>query len=71
MPSKPRAAADFTDAPSIAAMLFVNKRTLRRLIVTGQFPKADLQLSKTLLRWRLATVNEWIEQNAQGEGRTR
>ncbi len=58
----------FADQRTIARTLSINPRTLRRLIVTKRFPPADLTLSKTCLRWRLATVESWLEQHANGEG---
>ena len=47
--------------PTIATMLNVTRRTLRRMILSGQFPAAEVRLSKTLLRWRRSTVDKWIE----------
>jgi predicted DNA-binding transcriptional regulator AlpA len=65
---EPQAAAvqaRFLDAPAIAAMLSVNRRTLRRMIVKGDFPPADLKLSSTLLRWKVETVENWIASHCQ------
>ena len=61
----------FVDQNAIAAMLSLDKRTLRRLIIRGKFPPADLHISATCLRWRKATVETWLEQHAQGAGGAR
>ncbi len=53
--------SDFVDAPEIARMLGINRRTLRRMIVKGEFPPAELRLSTTLLRWKRETVASWID----------
>ena len=57
----------FIDQPGIATMLGIDRRTLRRAIITRRFPPADLVLSKTCLRWKLSTVEAWIEENSKGE----
>jgi predicted DNA-binding transcriptional regulator AlpA len=60
-----QARAQFLDAPAIAELLSINRRTLRRLIVKGDFPPADLKLSTTLLRWRRETVENWIASHCE------
>lgn len=63
----PDVRARFVDAPTIAAMLSVSRRSLRRMVVKGEFPPADLVLSQTLLRWKVETVENWIDEHATGE----
>ena len=54
----------FVDQSTIAKTLCLHNRTLRRLVVTGRFPAADLRLSKTCIRWRQSTVEAWLAENA-------
>ena len=54
---------EFTDAPSIAQALNIDRRTFRRLVLRGAFPKADLVLGKTINRWSRATVAAWLASN--------
>jgi excisionase family DNA binding protein len=42
----------------IADLMAVSRRTVHRLIGNGQFPAADMRLSKRLQRWRPATVEK-------------
>ena len=65
---KPRKAAEpqYIDQPAIAAMLSIDRRTLRRLIVGRKFPPADLVLSKTCLRWKVTTVQAWLDEHQEG-----
>jgi predicted DNA-binding transcriptional regulator AlpA len=58
----------YIDQPAIAQMLSIDRRTLRRLIVKGEFPPADLVLSKTLLRWKRDTVESWLTERVHGGG---
>lgn len=51
----------FYDQKELAERFSLCKRTLRRLVVKGQFPPADLTLSKTCLRWRESTIRKWVE----------
>ena len=45
----------------VAAMLGVTSRFVRKLMATGSFPEADSWLGGSLQRWRVATVEKWID----------
>lgn len=55
--------------PTVAAIIGVDRRTLRRMIVSGRFPEADVKLSKTLIRWKRSTVDRWIDNRAHETSR--
>lgn len=48
----------------IAAALRISNRTLSRWISTGEFPRPDLRLGERYLRWRAATLRNWISANS-------
>jgi predicted DNA-binding transcriptional regulator AlpA len=50
----------------IAAALQLDRRSIRRLILRGKFPPADLRVSATCNRWKLSTVENWLAEHAQG-----
>ena len=56
----------FVDQSTIAKTLGIHNRSLRRLVVIGRFPQADLRISATCLRWRTSTVEAWLAENAGG-----
>ncbi len=49
------------DAKAIADLLGIGVRTLWRWISSNQFPAPDLRKGR-VIRWRLSTVQSWIEQ---------
>ncbi len=53
----------------IAAALQLDRRSIRRLILRGKFPPADLRVSATCNRWKLSTVQAWLSEHAQAGGR--
>lgn len=61
----------YVDAPAISAALGIDRRSLRRLIVRGVFPPADLVLSQTLHRWKQSSVENWLAVQAQAKEATR
>ena len=50
----------------VANILNAGRRTIERLIASGEFPRADLYIGK-LPRWKRETVTTWI--NNQGDRR--
>jgi predicted DNA-binding transcriptional regulator AlpA len=51
----------------VAAVLSISRRSMERLLSSGGFPRADLRIGK-LPRWRPATVQRWIEEQATRKG---
>ncbi len=49
----------------ICAALGVSLRTLQGMVSGGEFPREDLRLG-VLPRWRVRTLNAWIEEKAGG-----
>lgn len=47
----------------VAAMLDVDRRTVERRRSAGLFPPPDMKIGK-LPRWRLATIDAWIDREA-------
>jgi predicted DNA-binding transcriptional regulator AlpA len=47
------------DRAEFQALLGIGQSTFERLKASGRFPR-HLELSRTLHRWRLATVLEWL-----------
>jgi predicted DNA-binding transcriptional regulator AlpA len=64
MSTNPAPLPEYVDQPAIAKALGIDRRTLRRLILRGNFPAAELKLSPTLLRWRRDTVAIFLASQA-------
>ena len=45
---------------AIAARLAITQRTLRRMIVRGEFPGPDTVLGYNMHRWRPQTLERWL-----------
>jgi predicted DNA-binding transcriptional regulator AlpA len=43
----------------LTTILNVGRRTLERMLASGEFPSADLRIGK-MPRWRQSTVADWI-----------
>jgi excisionase family DNA binding protein len=54
------------NADEVAAMLGISERTLWRLLSAGKVPK-PVRFGRST-RWRLADVNEWIEEGCPAGG---
>lgn len=46
-------------------VLRVDSRTVRRLVSAGKFPPADIRIGSKIIRWKRATVEGWIEAQAE------
>jgi len=49
----------------LAAMLNMGERTVRRWVAEGVLPPPDLRL-RGVIRWRPATIEQWLRQQAKG-----
>lgn len=47
----------------LVRILNIGRRTLERMISSGEFPSADIRIGK-LPRWRRATLSAWIEKGS-------
>lgn len=52
------------DVDEVARRLAVSAQTVRRLVAAGQFP-APIRVGRSV-RWRLADVEAWIDEQEQG-----
>lgn len=43
----------------------LGERTIFRLISSGQFPKADVQIGAKIRLWRRETIEGWISSNSR------
>ena len=48
----------------VARSLGVGRRTVERLISSGQFPKADFYIGR-MPRWKPESVRQWIERGGE------
>jgi predicted DNA-binding transcriptional regulator AlpA len=61
----PNACEQLLRKPSVAHTIGVGVRTLERMVSARTFPAADIKMGPRLLLWRPATVQSWIEVQAQ------
>ncbi len=54
---------------AVAGSISVSVRTLERMIAAQEFPGPDIKKGSRLLLWRPATVQGWIEEQAQRQRR--
>ena len=52
------------DIKEVARRLSVSRQTVMRLVEAGQFPR-PIHVGRSL-RWRLADVQAWIDEQQQG-----
>lgn len=57
------------DAAEVARLIGVGKRTLYRLVASGHFPRADVQLGR-IHRWRRSTIENWLSAPPTGSTAT-
>jgi hypothetical protein len=61
-PTAPRSAVEpVIGLQSLAAHFEVSTRTILRWVDSGAMPAPLRRTERTALRWRVATLNEWIE----------
>lgn len=48
-------------AADVASFLGIHRRTVFRLINSGELPPPDVKVGRKLRRWRSDTIQEWLE----------
>jgi predicted DNA-binding transcriptional regulator AlpA len=61
--ARPERFDQLIDIRDVARILAIGKRTLERMIATGEFPRADYRVRR-ISRWRLSTVQAWMDRAA-------
>lgn len=54
----------------LSLFLAVSRRTLERMIATGEFPACDFRIRSRPV-WRSSSVQAWIEAQPETQGRSR
>ena len=49
----------------------LGRRTIHRLISSGDFPRADIAIGGKVRLWRRATIEEWLETHSTGRSAIR
>ena len=69
-PTNDRDDLDLLAAAEICDRFGIARRTLQTWRQIGKFPSPDLAIGKTI-RWRRSTVENWLTENGNSNGRRR
>ncbi|MGV6989496.1 helix-turn-helix transcriptional regulator [Testudinibacter sp. P80/BLE/0925] len=68
-PQSPQKNQVWISTAEVMAMLSFGRTKLNELVKTNQFPQ-PIRLTSNFIRWDLAEVTEWIEQQKANRGAT-